>query len=105
MIVLKTSNYIQSRSIFQTQVMNLQPHPKPQIMTWTFFAPLKSRYKVKIWNIGVSKTSYYIQSKIKMQNTSQEPPAPTKIRNQDLKDIDVLCTLKIIKESKNSDPE
>ena len=36
-----------------------------------------------------------------MQNPSQEPPAPTKAPNQDLKDMDVLCTFKIKIESQN----
>ena len=45
--------------------------------------------------MGVSKTSDHIQIKFKMPNPSQEPPAPTKSKNQDLKDINVLCTFKI----------
>ena len=35
------------------------------------------------------------------QNPSQEPPASSKSPNEDLKDMDVLCTLKINKESQN----
>ena len=49
----------------------------------------------KILNVGVSKTSDHIQIKIKVSNPSQEPPAPTKVPYQDLKDMDVLCTFKI----------
>ena len=41
--------------------------------------------------------------KIKMPNPSQEPPASSKAPNEDLKDIDVLCTFNIKIESKNSD--
>ena len=51
--------------------------------------------------MGVSKGSNHIQIKIKMQNPSQEPPAPTKAPNQDLKDLDVLFTFKIKIESQN----
>ena len=51
----------------------------------------------------VSRTSDYIQIKIKMQNTSQEPPASSKAPNEDLKDMDVLCTFKIKVESQNLD--
>ena len=40
-----------------------------------------------------------IQIIIKMQNPSQEPPVSSKAPNQDLKDMDVLCTLKIKIES------
>ena len=43
----------------------------------------------------VSKTSDYIQIKIKMPKPSQEPPASSKTPNQELEDMDVLCTFKI----------
>ena len=49
----------------------------------------------------VSKTSDHIHIKIKMQNHSQEPPASSKSPNEDLKDIDGLCTFKIKIESQN----
>ena len=45
--------------------------------------------------MGVSKTIDYNQIKIKMQNPSQEPPVSTKAPDEDLKDIDVLCTFEI----------
>ena len=51
--------------------------------------------------MDVSKTSDHIQIKIKMQNPSQEPPASSKAPNEDLKDMDVLCTFKIKIESQN----
>ena len=51
--------------------------------------------------MGVSKTSDHIQIKVKISNPSQELPAPIKAPNQDLKDIDVLCTFKIKIESTN----
>ena len=44
--------------------------------------------------MGVTKTSDLIQIKIKMPESSQEPPAPTKDTNKDLKDMDILCTFK-----------
>ena len=43
----------------------------------------------------VSEASYYIQIMIKMSNPSQEPSASSKAPNEDLKDIDVLCTFQI----------
>ena len=43
----------------------------------------------------------HIQIKIRMPNTSQEPPASSKAPNQDLRDIDVLCTFKIWMEGHN----
>ena len=66
-----------------------------------FFAPSKSRWRAKIWNVDVSKTGDHIQIKIKMSNPSQEPLTPTKALNQDLKDMDILCTIKIKIESQN----
>ena len=49
--------------------------------------------------MAVSKTSGHIQIKIKMPNPRQEPPASSKALNQDLKDMDVLCTFKTMIES------
>ena len=47
--------------------------------------------------MGVPKTSDHIQIEIKMQNLHhlQKPP------KQDLKDVDILCTFKIMIESPN----
>ena len=53
--------------------------------------------------MGISITSEHIQIKINMPNPSQEPPVSSKAPNQDLKDMDVLCTLKIKIESWNLD--
>ena len=53
--------------------------------------------------MGVSKTSDHIQTKIMKLNPSQEPQASSKAPNEDLKDMDVLCTFKIKIESQNSD--
>ena len=65
------------------------------------FALSKSRETSKLFNIGVSKFFDYIQIKIKMANPSQEPPATSKAPNEDLKDMDVLCTYKIYVNSHN----
>ena len=51
--------------------------------------------------MGASKTSDHIQIKIKIPNPSQEPPASSKPPNEDLKDMDVICTFKIKIESHN----
>ena len=45
--------------------------------------------------MGVPKTSDHNLIKIKMTNPSQEPQAYSKAPNMDLKDMDVLCTIKI----------
>ena len=57
--------------------------------------------RAKISNMGLSKTSDHIQIKIKMPNSSQEPPVSSKAPNEDLKYMDVLFTFKIRIESKN----
>ena len=49
--------------------------------------------------MGESKTSDHIQIKIKMPNPSQEPPASSKAPNEDIRDMDVLCTFKVMMES------
>ena len=51
--------------------------------------------------MGVSKTSDDIQIKIKMTNPSQEPPASSKALNQDLNDMNILCTFKTKMETQN----
>ena len=90
---------LQSRS--QTQVRDLQHPPKPQMRTWMFFAHSKSRQRVKIWIMSVSKTSDHLPIKMKVPNPSQKPPASFKTPNQDLKEMAVLCLLKIKIDSQN----
>ena len=68
-----------------------------------FFAPLKSRKRAKIWYMSIFKTSDQIWTKIKMPSPRQEPPASSKAPNEDLMDMNVLCTLKIEKESQYLD--
>ena len=53
--------------------------------------------------MGVSKINDHIQIKIKVSNPNQEPPASSKAPNEDLKDMDALCTFKIKIECQNSD--
>ena len=62
----------------------------------------KIKVESQIWIRISSKTSDHIQIKIKMPNPSQEPPASSKAPNEDLKDMDVLCTFKIKIQSQNS---
>ena len=64
---------------------------KDMVVICTF----KIKKKAKIRKIGVSKTNQNIQIKIMIPNPSQEHPASSKAPNQDLKDMDVLCTFKI----------
>ena len=53
--------------------------------------------------MGAAKTSDHIKINIKMPNPSQEISASSKPPNQDLKDMDVLCTSNIKIESQNSE--
>ena len=67
-----------------------------------FFAPPRLRYRAKIQNIGVPKTSDHILIKVNMPNSSQKPQASSKAPNQDLNDMDVLCIFKTKIKSHNS---
>ena len=51
--------------------------------------------------MGISKTNDHIQLMIKIPTPSQEPPASPKAPNEDLKEMDVLCTFEIKLESHN----
>ena len=51
----------------------------------------------------VSKNSDCIQIKIKMPNPNQKLPASFIVSNEDLKDMDALCSIKIKIESQNLD--
>ena len=53
--------------------------------------------------MGKLKTGEHIQIKIKIPNPSQELSASTKAPNEDLKDMDILCTFKIKLDSQNLD--
>jgi len=53
--------------------------------------------------LGVSKTFYHIYININTPNPSQQPPAASKAPDQDVKDMDVLCTYKIKVVSQNLD--
>ena len=53
--------------------------------------------------MDVSKTTGHFQIKIKMPKPSQEPPASFKAPNDDLNDMDVICTFNIKIWSQNSD--
>ena len=60
-----------------------------------FLCTLKIKIENQDSDYSYMKTSYHIQIQIKMPKPSQEPPASYKAPNEDLKDIDVLCTFKI----------
>ena len=76
--VLKTNDYI------QIKIKKQNPSQEPLASS-----------KAKIRNMCVPQTSDHIQINIRMPNPSQEPPASSKAPNEDLKDMDVLCTFKI----------
>ena len=52
--------------------------------------------------MSVSKTNFNIQIKNKMANPIQKTVASSNAANEDLEDMDVLCTFKIKLESPNS---
>ena len=105
MEVTKTSDHI--KIIIKIPNPSQEPPAlsKPQnqdLKEMGVLCPFKIK-RVKIWIMDVLKANDHIQIKINMPNPSQEPPASSKAPNEDLKDMDVLCTFKIKIESQNSD--
>ena len=101
--VSKTSDYIQIKIKMPNPSQEPPASSKAPNQDMDVLFTVKIRYRAKIQNTGVKKTSDYSQIKIKMPNPSQEPPESSKSPNEDLKDIGVLCTFKIKKESQNLD--
>ena len=101
--VSKTSDHIQ----IKTKMPNPSQEPyKPQMKTsrtWMFFAPSKSRKRAKNQTKDVSKTTEFFKIKKKLPEPSQELPASSKARDDDLKEMDVLCTIKVKLVRQNSD--
>ena len=104
MVVSKASDHI------QIKIKMPNPSQEPPVSSKAQNEDLKDMYVLctfkikivaKIWIMGVSKTSDHIQIKLKMPNLCQEIPVFSKAPNQDLEDMDVLCTLKI----KNREPQ
>ena len=65
----------------------------PKVFAYNANFFLRERDTILI--MGKSKTSDQIQIKIHMPHPNQEPPASSKASNEDLKDMDVLCTFEI----------
>ena len=106
----KQVNYILSRSSQIINLINLNPNPpnpNPNLRQLIFLTLLSKdqSQSQKPWpkpkTNDTSRTQDHNQINIKMPNTSLEPPASSKTPNQDLKDMNVLCTFKIIIESQN----
>merc|ERR1711954_351397 len=77
--------------------------PNEDLKDMDVLCTFKIKIKSKIQHMGVPKTSDHIQINIRMPTPSQEPPASSKAPDEDLKDMDVLCTFKIKIESQNSE--
>ena len=59
------------------------------------------KIKIESQNLYHGYIKQHIQINIKLPNSNQEPKTSSKTPNQDSKDMDVLLTLKIKKESQN----
>ena len=84
MVASKTSDHIQI--IIKVQNLRQEPNvsskgPNQDLKDMDIFAAKKSRWRVKIQIMVVSKTIDHTQIKIKMPNPSQEPPASSKAQN------------------------
>ena len=97
--LIKIWNMDVSKTIDHMQIIIKIQNPKSGRKGHGCSLHLQNQYRAKIWIMGVSKTSDHIQIKIKMPKPSQEYLVSCKASNEDLKDIDVLCTFKIKTES------
>ena len=61
----------------------------------------KIKIETKIWIMDVAKANDHIQNKIMIPNPSQNPPVFSRAPNQDFKDMEVLCIIKIKIESQH----
>ena len=68
--------------------------PNKYLKDMVILCTFKIKTESQIWTMGISNTSEYIQIKINMPNSSQEPPASSKAPDEDFKDMDIICTLK-----------
>ena len=104
MSVSKTNNHFQIKIKIQITSQEPSGSSKAQNQDLNFMhvvCTFKSRKRAKIWINCVSGTIDHIQIKIKIPKPSQEPHSSSKVPNQNLEDIDVLCTFKIKIESQN----
>ena len=77
--------------------------PNQNLKDMDILCTFKIKIDIPIWSMGITNTKDHIHIKINMPNPSQEPPASYKVPNEDLKNVDVLCTFKIQIECQNSD--
>ena len=77
--------------------------PNQDLKDMDVHCTFKIKIESKNLDHGYIKGQWPYPNKIKMQNPTQEPPAPIKAQNQDLKDMDVLCAFKIKVENPNLD--
>ena len=80
--------WAQARALAQTQSIN-----------WFYTDCIWAFTNLNVIKFQGRSSKVHDHIKIKMSNPSQETPASSKAPNQDLKDIDVLCTFKIKIES------
>ena len=79
--------------------------PKEDLKDMDVLCTFKIKIEIKKSAHWFIKYQWPYPNKIKMPNPSQEHLASSKAQYEDLKDMDVLCTLKIKKENQNLDHE
>ena len=92
-----TSDPIQIKIRCQTPVRNLSCPPKPQsgLQGHGWYLHLKNKNREPKFATWGYKIKRLFLNKIKIPNPSQNPPASSKVLNQDLIDMDVILTFKI----------
>ena len=77
--------------------------PNEDLKDMAVISTLKIKIESQNQTLGVTKNVDHTKIKIKIQNPSQEPSASSKSPNEEFKDMDILCTFNIKKESRNLD--
>merc|ERR1711954_484789 len=104
MVVLKTSGHIQIKIKTPNPISGTSStlkSPKLGLKGHSYSLHLQNQDKMPKFRSRVHQRPVSISKSRSRSQTRQEPPASFKAQNEDLKDMDILCTLKFKMESKN----
>ena len=101
-----------AKDLFQIKIMIPSPsleHPvssqaqNEDLKDINVLCTLKIKIESQYLGYGCTKDHWSYQNQEQMPNPSQEPSASSKTPNEGLKDMDVLCTYKLKRDSQNLD--
>ena len=87
MVVSKTSDHLQIKIKMpnQSQVPPVSSKARYQDLKYMDILCKNQEREQKLWNMGILKTSNYIQIQIKIHNPNQEPTMSPKAHDVDIK--------------------